>query len=246
MKKHLLAFMMMFGGLLINAQNIYSGQNIEQNRKYWASNNRYYLIFQNDGNLVMYNRGGGSVWDSKTTNKGVKAVFQEDGNLVVYSPGNQVAFTSNTYGKRADRLTIQDDGNLVIYNRSTPLWASQGNIKNDNNSRGGDYVNTGHRFRRDVKLYSSDRNYYLMFQDDGNLVLSNRNGSPIWTTGTGNRGARAEFQNDGNLVVYDSYNKAIWISNTYNKGANKLMVQNDGNLVIYGNNYPIWDSKTQR
>lgn len=86
MKKHLLALMMVFGGLLINAQNIYTGQNLEQNRKYWASNNRYYLIFQNDGNLVLYNRAGVAMWDAGTNNKGVRAVFQDDGNLVVYTP----------------------------------------------------------------------------------------------------------------------------------------------------------------
>jgi hypothetical protein len=46
MKKHLLTLMMVFGGLLLNAQNIYNGQNLEQNRKYWSNNNRYYLILK--------------------------------------------------------------------------------------------------------------------------------------------------------------------------------------------------------
>ncbi|WP_426478355.1 PQQ-binding-like beta-propeller repeat protein [Chryseobacterium sp. CBSDS_008] len=247
MKKHLLALMMMFGGLLINAQNIYTGQTLEQNRKYWAGNNRYYLIFQNDGNLVLYNRAGASIWDARTTNRGVKAIFQEDGNLVVYTPGNGVAFSSNTNGRRADKLTVQDDGNLVIYSRSNPVWASKDGNKNDNGyGRGGGSVNTGHKFRRGEKLFSPDRNYYLIFQNDGNLVLSNNNGDPIWGTGTDNKGSRAEFQNDGNLVVYDSYNKSVWSSNTSRRGGTKLTVQNDGNLVIYGDYSPIWSSGTQR
>ncbi|WP_318846112.1 hypothetical protein [Chryseobacterium sp. JV558] len=247
MKKHLLALMMVFGGLLINAQSIYAGQAIKQDRKYWADNGRYYLIFQNDGNLVYYSKSGAPAWESKTTNRGVRAIFQEDGNLVVYTRGNGVAFSSNTYGKGADKLSVQDDGNLVIYNGSNPLWASQGGSKdNNNNGRGNDYVRTGHKFRKDVKLYSSDRNYYLVFQDDGNLVLANRNGNPIWATATDNKGGRAEFQGDGNLVVYDSYNRAVWSSNTDRKGAVKLTVQNDGNLVIYGDYSPIWSSGTQR
>jgi hypothetical protein len=99
MKKHLLTLMMVFGGLLLNAQNIYNGQTLEQNRKYWSNNNRYYLIFQNDGNLVLYNRSGGSIWDSKTSDRG-KSGFQDDGNLVVYTPRNGVAFSSNTNGRR--------------------------------------------------------------------------------------------------------------------------------------------------
>lgn len=236
---------MVFGGLLINAQNIYTGQTLDQNRKYWAGNSKYYLIFQNDGNLVLYSRAGASIWNSRTSNRGERAVFQDDGNLVVYSSGNRVVFSTNTSTRRADKLTIQDDGNLVIYSRSTPVWASRD--ENAQTGRGGnDSVNRGHRFRRGDKLYSSDRNYYLMFQNDGNLVLSNNNGTAIWEAGTSNRGSRAEFQNDGNLVIYDSYNRALWSTNTARRGGDKLTVQNDGNLVIYGDYSPIWSSETQR
>lgn len=252
MKKHLLAFMMVFGGLLVSAQSIYAGQTLRQDKKYWADNNEYYLIFQNDGNLVFYNRSGAPAWESKTTNRGVRAIFQRDGNLVVYTRGNGVAFSSNTDGKGADKLSVQDDGNLVIYNGSNPLWASQGGVKNNNGWGNGDrygnrdYVSTGYRFRKDTKLYSSDGRYYLVFQDDGNLVLANRNGNAIWATATDNRGSKAEFQGDGNLVVYDSYNRPVWSSNTNNRGAVKLTVQNDGNLVIYGRNSPVWSSGTNR
>ncbi|AZA83407.1 curculin domain-containing protein [Chryseobacterium lactis] len=253
MKRHLLSLVMVFSGFLLNAQNIYNGQTLQQNRKYWGTDNGYYLMFQNDGNLVLYTRDGSPVWDTKTTDRGVKAVFQEDGNLVVYTPANGVAFTSNTYGKGADRLTVQDDGNLVIYNGSNPLWASKSGGKPiNNNSRNDygfrrDYVNKGYKLRGGEKLYSSNGNYYLIFQNDGNLVLSNRNGNAIWGAGTERRGDRAEFQNDGNLVIYDRYNKSIWSSNTFGKGAEKLMVQNDGNLVIYGRNLnPVWSTGTQR
>lgn len=248
MKKHFLTLMMVFGGLLLNAQNIYNGQTLEQNRKYWSNNSRYYLIFQNDGNLVLYNRAGASIWDAKTTNRGTRAVFQEDGNLVVYTPGNGVAFSTNTNGRRANKLTVQDDGNLVVYNRSNPLWASRdGRINVDNNNRyGRGYVNKGYRFRTGDKLYSADGSYYLSFQGDGNLVLSSRNGNAIWGAGTNNKGSRAEFQYDGNLVVYDSYNKAVWSSNTSNRGVDKLTVQNDGNLVIYSDYTPVWSTGTQR
>ncbi len=249
MRRHLLVLILIFCGLLFNAQNIYNGQSLQQNRKYWASNKQYYLIFQNDGNLVFYNRAGSSLWDSKTAGKGVRASFQDDGNLVVYSSRNGVAFSSNTNGRRANRLAIQDDGNLVIYNDSNPLWASKNSTGNGNGNgwgfRGG-YVNPGHKFYRGNKVFSANRNYYLVFQNDGNLVLSSNNGDAIWGAGTDNKGSRAEFQNDGNLVVYDSYNRSVWSSNTSNRGATKLSIQDDGNLVIYQNDSPIWSSGTQR
>ena len=249
MRRHLLALIMMFSGLLLSAQNIYNGQDLQQNRKYWSANKQYYLIFQNDGNLVFYNRAGSSIWASKTQGRGVKASFQDDGNLVVYAPRNGVAFTSNTSGKRANRLAVQDDGNLVIYSNSNALWASKNGSDNGNGNgwgfRGG-YLNPGHKFTRGSKVFSANRNYYLAFQNDGNLVLSNNNGDPVWGAGTDNKGSRAEFQNDGNLVVYDSYNRAVWTSNTSNRGATRLDIQDDGNLVIYAGSSPVWSSGTQR
>lgn len=252
MRKYIFTALLMSFGFFLNAQSIYRGQNIDQNRKYWSDDKRSYLIFQNDGNLVFYNRSGKAIWESKTVNKGNRAVFQDDGNLVVYTVRNAVAFSSNTSGRNADRLAIQNDGNLVIYNRNNPLWASNTNKSSDGNSgvnnwgfRGGS-LSPGYEFRRNSKVFSSNRNFYLAFQNDGNLVLARNNGEVIWAAGTDNKGSRAQFQDDGNLVVYDSYNKAVWSSNSSGKGATKLDIQNDGNLVIYQNYSPIWSSGTRR
>ncbi|MEN4760347.1 bulb-type lectin domain-containing protein [Chryseobacterium sp. C39-AII1] len=252
MRKYIFTTFFMSLGFFLNAQSIHRGQNIDQNRKYWADDKRSYLIFQNDGNLVFYNRVGKAIWDSKTTNRGAKAVFQDDGNLVVYTNRNGVAFSSNTGGRNADRLAIQDDGNLVIYNRNNPLWASNTNKNSNGNGNKWGFrgesgsVNPGYEFRRNNKVYSSNRNFYLVFQNDGNLVLSRNNGQAIWSTQTTNKASKAEFQDDGNLVVYDSYNKAVWSSNSSRRGATRLDIQNDGNLVIYQNSSPIWSSGTGR
>lgn len=248
MKKYLLIFLLFISGLFF-AQNIYNGQNIEQNKRYWSGNNRYYFIFQNDGNFVVYNRNDGSMWSSNTAGKGQRAAFQNDGNLVVYGPRESVVYSTNTNGRSANRLTMQDDGNLVIYSRAKPLWSS--NTNTDNNASNSGFrdpsINPGFMFRRGVKIYSSNRLYYLSFQNDGNLVLAKKNGEPLWSSATDNKGGRAEFQDDGNLVIYDSYNKAIWSANTSNRGGRKLKIQDDGNLVIYNeNNSPIWSSETQR
>jgi exopolysaccharide biosynthesis protein len=250
MRRHLLALTLMFCGLLFNAQIIYNGQNIQQDKRYWSDNGQYYLLFQKDGNLVLYNRSARPLWESKTTNRGTQAIFQSDGNLVVYAPGNRPIFSSNTNGKRATKLSVQNDGNLVIYNRSSPVWASNTSNDDSNNNGGGNGwgfrgggVNPGFVFYKNSKIYSANRNYYLVFQNDGNLVFSRNNGEAIWASGTDNKGSRAEFQQDGNLVVYDSYNKAVWSSNTQNRGATRLAVQDDGNLVVYQNSTPLWSSE---
>jgi hypothetical protein len=50
-------------------------------------------------------------------------IFQDDGNLVLYmSPGpNQVVeWASNTYGQDAQYAIMQTDGNFVIYGSDQP------------------------------------------------------------------------------------------------------------------------------
>ena len=50
-------------------------------------------------------------------------VFQADGNLVVYGPGNSVVWASYTQGKGGTSCVMQGDGNLVIYNASgAAIW----------------------------------------------------------------------------------------------------------------------------
>jgi hypothetical protein len=90
------------------------------------------LVFQSDGNLVLY-RGSGAdadaLWASGTNGKGAsKLAFQADGNLVLYaSRGGKDApiWASNTAGQGVATLALQDDCNLVLYDAAgKPHWAS--------------------------------------------------------------------------------------------------------------------------
>jgi peptidoglycan hydrolase-like protein with peptidoglycan-binding domain len=55
----------------------------------------------------------------------VQLVFQIDGNLVLYGPNKQVIWASGTNKRGISRLIMQPDGNLVIYgNDSQPKWSS--------------------------------------------------------------------------------------------------------------------------
>jgi hypothetical protein len=86
------------------------------------------LIFQSDGNLVLYKTTGGSrkaVWASGTNGKGATDVcLQGDGNLVVYSP-SKALWASGTNGSGANDLKLQTDCNLVLYNaQGQAKWAT--------------------------------------------------------------------------------------------------------------------------
>jgi hypothetical protein len=76
------------------------------------------LIFQADGNLVLYDEVGRARWASGTDHRGQEAIFQQDGNLVVYvSRGDP--FSSRTCCFADLLFSVRADGSLRIYHSGT-------------------------------------------------------------------------------------------------------------------------------
>lgn len=91
-------------------------------------------------------------------------------------------------------------------------------------------------------LWSPNRAYQMAMQGDGNLVVYDAAGRPMWATGTSVFGSSLVMQSDGNLVMYDPRNAPIWATATSAPGST-LRMQDDGNLVLYdGYGKPLWDS----
>jgi hypothetical protein len=90
-----------------------------------SADGRFVLVFQGDGNLVLY-QGGEALWNTQTSGSTASlVVMQGDGNLVMYDGGGGVHWSSNTWGNPGAWLTVQSDGNLVIYSAGgSPLWSS--------------------------------------------------------------------------------------------------------------------------
>jgi peptidoglycan hydrolase-like protein with peptidoglycan-binding domain len=94
------------------------------------------------------------------------------------------------------------------------------------------------------QILSKNRQYRLILQKDGNLVLYHPNGSSLWDSATVGRGGSAVMQTDGNFVVYDRANRPAWHAGTQGRGF-KVAIQDDGNLVIYDRvNRPAWNAGT--
>lgn len=98
------------------------GSNLDFGRDtVWQTNNGYKLIFQRDGNLVLYNPQNQPLWATGTNAD--RFSVQADGNMVLYQQ-NRPIWATNTSGNGVF-LALQTDGNLVVYNsNSRPLWAT--------------------------------------------------------------------------------------------------------------------------
>ncbi len=108
-----------------NNITIRPSSNLEFSRgKEWNTCSNYKFIFQNDGNLVLYNPSSRAIWATGTNHKADLFVVQADGNVVLYGGGRAV-WTTNTGGNPGAFLAIQSDGNLVVYGRNhNVLWST--------------------------------------------------------------------------------------------------------------------------
>jgi hypothetical protein len=109
-----------FIGALDPDDALYAGDQVD------SPSGLYHLIYQDDGNLVLYDEWWTAMWASETagTTPGV-AVMQGDGNLVIYDAGDVPRWSTGTYGHPGAFLAVQDDGNLVVYDvDGAALWSS--------------------------------------------------------------------------------------------------------------------------
>jgi hypothetical protein len=125
------------------------GTSFKKNEKYFSADNRYFFVFQDDGNFVIYKVAGSkAVWFTHTNGKAVKTcMFQRDGNLVLYDYTGKPVWDAWTDQKNRNgsswfkgdtfnvggvplHLYMQSDGNLVIYGSTSKsginnvLWSS--------------------------------------------------------------------------------------------------------------------------
>ena len=92
-------------------------------------------------------------------------------------------------------------------------------------------------------LESSNKQYRLYLQEDGNIVLRDtQTKAALWSSKTnGKGGTHLVLQGDGNLVLYTDTQSAVWASNTVNSGAIRLELHDNGYLALYkGENTAVW------
>ena len=94
-----------------------SGARLLPGQAITSANGRFRLLFQTDGNLVLYDDVERSApWSTNTAGTSAgHVIMQTDGNLVVYDAQGRDHWSTGTPGHSSAYLVVQPDGNLVVY-----------------------------------------------------------------------------------------------------------------------------------
>jgi hypothetical protein len=132
------AMLLLFASAFASAQDtLLAGQRLNSDERLTSANGSYRFILQGDGNLVLRNAAGSSLWSSGTQGKGgVRLSMQSDGNLVLYTSASQSVWSTKTNGQGATKAILQDNGNFALYTSSnTIVWST--NTDQGGGSNGG-------------------------------------------------------------------------------------------------------------
>lgn len=114
------------------------------NQFHYSPNGRYFVVFQSDGNLVVYRAGSpqpqNAIWASGTNGiSGGLAMLQHDANFVIskdsWTPQRAAAWTSGTNMTPTDSappfVSIRDDGSIAVAGWGAAIkWSSPADPSN--------------------------------------------------------------------------------------------------------------------
>jgi hypothetical protein len=253
------------------------GEYMEKGESLYSADEKLRFTFDYNGNLVLQKKAANGiykmVWDSflfkpathlfLTTNLNQNGYY--DISLVLKNVDeiiwqSQVFSTNKTQIVESDyylapmldlysELSESTNFKLVIKSR---LSSEETKVNHENNAA---ILMPKDKLLVGEKLYSRNRLYYLIVQQDRNVVIykkTDQGDSPIWATDTKGKSRVTEFcfQEDGNLCLYTKSGECVWSPEytgkriaIYNKGGAYAKLENNGELVIRNNNDDaIWSS----
>ena len=103
----------------------------------------------------------------------------------------------------------------------------------------------GEELKTGEKLCSTNGDYRLDMQEDGNLVVYHKTFGATWASFTQFSGSvRAKLEDDGNFKLWDLQNNLKFETKTSGKGGAKIILLNDGRLqVLNEENETIWNAR---
>jgi len=105
--------------------SLYPGDALYPNQYLSSQNGKFILLFQTDGNLVIYTCLYAVVWASNTNGwPSAVVIMQDDGNLVMYTADGSPIWSTNTHMHGSSTAVMQNDANFVIYSSSGAVWST--------------------------------------------------------------------------------------------------------------------------
>ena len=107
-----------------------SQTNLVRGQRYWSQSGTHYLVFQPDGNLVVYRADGGYVWGldrqpNTDFQRIARVTWQSDGNLAAYTADNQWIWSAlNSNPDPSAKLVINPQGVLQIVAGTRVMWSA--------------------------------------------------------------------------------------------------------------------------
>jgi len=202
-----------------------------------AANNRSKLVFQNDGNVVLF-ESDEVIWSTNTAGQAATSFYLgTDGLLALYDKDDNVLWSAGASGFKPKEVILQDDRNLVIYaeDGSAP-WAT-GTLREQ-------WIDVDEKLPANDYIESTLGTVYLIVED-GNLVLYQSDDEKVlWQSNTSGSGATyLILQEDGNLVLYDHAGTAHWSSNTVGKASSYVWVDDDKSVsILDSSDNVLWSS----
>ena len=90
-----------------------------------SPNDKYKLIFQKDGNLVLLDDKNQVVWSTNTFDKPcTECIMQDDGNFVMYDKDKNHYWATYSFDHPNSEFVVQNDGSVVVKNGDTIVWTS--------------------------------------------------------------------------------------------------------------------------
>ena len=158
---------------------------------------------------------GDRTWYTDTSGQGAYVCNQEDGNLVIYDSTGSTLWSSGTYRGVGGHLVMVGDQLRTTTDSGDLLWASpncsMASCTQDNRvaSLGTSTITTLTTSQAQTILENDKAT--LEWQSDGNLVLYNKaTGATIYESGTAGTGAKLIMGGPNGLMVKSSSNAVKW------------------------------------
>jgi hypothetical protein len=214
-------------GSVIKTDRLPAGESLVKGQRLISPNGKFELVFQGDGNLVLYENqpegGSKAIWAAKTNSWSTHVTVRADDNFAVMSDGNTnwSSHTRRRLGGGSAVLILQDDGKMVLKADGGIVWSNDSSLVNapapqlTGVQSGVSQLRRGQYLTANQYLTSPNGDYTATVQPDGNFALRHK-----------------------------STTLSLWASNTSSSFFTKLLLQYDCNLVLLAGDSPIWSTGT--